>query len=182
MNPPGHRRALPVVWSLDDARAFLDAVAGDSLEAVHVLAIATLIRIGEVLGIHCEDVDGAGDVIHVRHAFQTQRDRGLVVVELKTQTSRQTVPVPPFAIEALREYVDGWGRSQGLVFTTRSGRPISPRDVVRDFHEALERAGLPRIRSHDLRHYCAPLHLNASAIHAPSLTNAGPPCRVHQEP
>ncbi len=44
-----------------------------------------------------------------------------------------------------------------LVFCTSNGTPISPRNLVRDFKVFLQRAKLPDIRFHDLRHSCASL-------------------------
>ena len=39
-----------------------------------------------------------------------------------------------------------------LLFTTSSGKPISPRNVLRHFHASLAKAGLPRVTFHSLRH------------------------------
>jgi integrase len=47
----------------------------------------------------------------------------------------------------------------GLVFTTTIGTPLDARNLVRHFHETLQRAGLPRKRFHDLRHTAASLLL-----------------------
>lgn len=45
-----------------------------------------------------------------------------------------------------------------LVFTTKIGTPLLPGNVrSRHFHEILEKAGLPKIRFHDLRHTYATL-------------------------
>ena len=51
------------------------------------------------------------------------------------------------------------GKDEGLLFTTSSGKPVSPRNLLRHFHQALDRAGLPKIRFHDLRHTAATLLL-----------------------
>ena len=45
------------------------------------------------------------------------------------------------------------------MFTTAIGTPLEPRNVTRHFHNALEKAGLPRQRFYDLRHTCASLLL-----------------------
>ncbi len=51
-------------------------------------------------------------------------------------------------------------QDHGLVFSQRSGRPEHAHNIVRrDFHKVLERAKLPRIRFHDLRHCQATLLL-----------------------
>ena len=44
-------------------------------------------------------------------------------------------------------------------FTTPSGRPLDSRNVTQDFQAALARAGLPRVRFHDLRHSAATILL-----------------------
>jgi integrase len=61
-------------------------------------------------------------------------------------------------------------QEHGLVFTTRYGTPISPRNLVRSFKALLQRAGLPDMRFHDLRHSCASL-----------LAAQGVPARVAME-
>lgn len=43
------------------------------------------------------------------------------------------------------------------VFTTRTGRPIEPRNLSRPFERITADAKLPRIRLHDTRHGCATL-------------------------
>ena len=49
------------------------------------------------------------------------------------------------------------------VFATRKGTPLDAQNVVnRCFKPLLERAGLPPIRWHDLRHTCATLLLGRS--------------------
>ncbi|BBC32836.1 hypothetical protein SGFS_041300 [Streptomyces graminofaciens] len=52
----------------------------------------------------------------------------------------------------------GW-RDSGLVFTTPAGRPLDPANLTRRFCTFLDRAGLRRIRFHDLRHSTATLLL-----------------------
>ena len=52
-------------------------------------------------------------------------------------------------------YQDG-----GLIFATKVGTPVNPPNLRnRSFAPLLARAGLPRVRFHDLRHTCATLLL-----------------------
>jgi len=51
------------------------------------------------------------------------------------------------------------GNSEGLVFTTATGKPISGRNITRHFHRSLERAELQRMPFQDLRHTAATLLL-----------------------
>jgi integrase len=50
-------------------------------------------------------------------------------------------------------------QENGLVFTSRTGRPLDGVNVTRDFKRMLKRAGLPVRRFHDLRHTTASLLL-----------------------
>ena len=45
----------------------------------------------------------------------------------------------------------------GYVFTSPIGTPLDARNVIRRFHTALERAELPSMRWHELRHSAASL-------------------------
>jgi integrase len=45
----------------------------------------------------------------------------------------------------------------GLVFTTKTGRPIEPRNLVRSFTRICDDNGIRRIRLHALRHTAASL-------------------------
>lgn len=47
-----------------------------------------------------------------------------------------------------------------MIFSTRIGTPIHPRNPVRAFKLLLQDAGLPPIRFHDLRHTATSLMLN----------------------
>ncbi|WP_405812655.1 MULTISPECIES: tyrosine-type recombinase/integrase [unclassified Streptomyces] len=52
-----------------------------------------------------------------------------------------------------------WSVTCGLVFATQTGGPLDPASLTRRFRSFLERAGLRRIRFHDLRHSTATLLL-----------------------
>jgi integrase len=57
-----------------------------------------------------------------------------------------------------RQLASGFASPESFVFTTRTGSPLGHRNVARQaLDPALERAGLPSMRWHDLRHTCASL-------------------------
>ena len=87
--------------------------------------------------------------------------------ETKTDDSTRKVALPQPCIRALRRHRaqqaadrlgagDRWTDSD-LAFTTRKGTPIEPRNINRTFDALVKRAGVQRIRFHDLRHSCATL-------------------------
>jgi len=151
------------------ARHVLGLVAEDRLRAVYVLALMLGLRKGELLGLRWVDVDIEGAELHVRQA--SQRVAGeLHFAAPKTRRSRRSLPLPPLVVDALKEHRDrqaaecavggkAWKES-GLVFTTAHGTPIEPRNLNRHWYGVRQRAGLPGVRLHDLRHTCVTLLLD----------------------
>jgi integrase len=156
--------------SPDEARRLLETAEGDRLEALYVLAIHTGMRQGELLGLKWENVDLAANAIRVRHSLLRTKGR-VILGEPKTKKSRRTVHLTGAASRALEEHLErqlkvmerlgDLYRDQGLVFTTEVGTPINPSNLrKRSFAPLLQKAGLPRLRFHDLRHTCATLLLS----------------------
>lgn len=161
VDAPSPKRKAPETLNVEQVGKLLDTVQNHRWYPVYVLAIYCGFRIGEVLGIHFEDIDLESGIIHVRHAVQTLKGKGIVVTEPKTENSRRPITVPSFALGILRSHMESQKSNQGLIFTTSTGKPVSPRNLVRHFKSALKEAGLPNIRFHDLRHTSATLLLSA---------------------
>lgn len=159
VDAPVVKRKAPTVWNVDQAKKFLEHVKPHRFYPIYVLALATGMREGEVLGVHYEDIQWDMGTLHVRHAVQYLVGRGVVLSEPKTDKAKRTIKVPEFAMQVLREHVERENVNQGFLFTTRNQTPFSPRNVLRHFYEATEEVGLPRIRFHDLRHTTATLLL-----------------------
>jgi integrase len=148
----------------DEAHTLLEASAEDRLHALYVTALATGLRQGELLGLRWEDVDLETRRLHVRHALARVQGK-LVLLEPKTERSRRTLVLPEIAVTGLRAHrtrqrmerlVAGsrW-QETGYVFTTTRGSPLDAATVTRAFQAALQRAGLPHCRFHDMRHTAA---------------------------
>jgi integrase len=156
--------------SPDEARKLVEAARGDKLEALYVLAMHTGMRQGELLALKWEEVDLNEGVIRIRRTLVRSGGR-IALGEPKTKGSRRPVHLTGAAVEALRTHLD-WQledierlgdlyRDHGLVFTSEVGTLINPTNLRRrSFAPLLERAGLTRIRFHDLRHTCATLLLS----------------------
>ncbi|MDT5330540.1 MAG: hypothetical protein QOF31_1837 [Mycobacterium sp.] len=84
---------------------------------------------------------------------------------MKTESSAAAVPLPEELVTILRRHrLDQLGDTQvargntlGLVFTTKNGTRLAPRNINRAFETLCRRAGVRTIRLHDLRHSCATL-------------------------
>ena len=102
--------------------------------------------------------------MHVRQTLQRTRE-GLRFLPPKTEKSQRVIVLPPPLVEALKAHRkrqiaerlaagERW-REHHLVFTTTIGTPIEPRNLNRSFDALCRKAGVPKIRLHDLRHTCA---------------------------
>jgi integrase len=113
-----------------------------------------------------EDIDFAARVLRVTFALQAVQGK-LQLVKPKTARSDRTLQLPATLVAVLKAHRlrqledrllagDRW-QEYGLVFTTRVGTPIHPRNLMRSFYALLKRAELPPMRFHDLWHSCASL-------------------------
>lgn len=157
----------------EQTRMFLDTVHGDHWEAFYVLAISSGMREGEMLGLHWSDVDLERRFLQVRYTMSYVSGEGFSLRQPKTKRSRRRIDLSPHVVEVLREHrirqkehrlkMGGhWDEASfpDLVFPNEVGRPMSAGNLLRrSFLPLLDKAGLPRIRIHDLRHTAATLML-----------------------
>ena len=145
----------------------LPALKGHRLHVAFLLLFMTGLRRAEVAGLRWQDIDGQGEVMHIRQALVRVKHHAigrtsLVFQEPKTEHSRRTIPLPELCLAALRHHraqqaeerlMLGQGYTDhGLVFCRADGNPIDPSTLDRAFSQALKRAGLPAMRLHDARH------------------------------
>jgi len=166
---PGWERERITPWTAVEARAFLDVAKDDPLYPAFMLLLLYGLRRGEVLALRWRDIDQADGEIRVRQ--QIQRNNGeLRIGPVKTAAARRDLPLLRIAQDVLdiRSQAQAADRAElgrawqdtGLVFTTRTGRPIEPRNVVRSFHRICTAHGLRVIKVHHLRHTTATLLKN----------------------
>lgn len=173
--PPRATRPAVRVLDADDCRRLLDAVAGDELEALYVLAVTTGARLGELLGLRWIDVDLASARLAIRQALVRTGGKWSLD-EPKTDQSRRSVALSRRAAKALQTHRIRQQRCRlaagpawtdhDLLFTDDWGEPLYGAHITeRHFKPLLRRAGLPVVRFHDLRHSAATLML-ARGVHA----------------
>jgi integrase len=150
---PGADVAKPL--TLDEARALLAATREDRLHALWRLAIVTGLRLGELLGLAWDDVDGA--TLTVRHQLQ-RLDRRWVLAPPKASRSLTRIALDAETAAILDEHrramaaerTPDW-QYHGLVFVTEKGLPFHNTEIRRHFAEACKAAKIPPRRFHDMR-------------------------------
>ena len=130
------------------AKAFLAACEGHRYEALFTVALAVGLRLGEGLGLRWTDVDLDKGAMTIRQQLQrvavppmpdeTTGKSALRLVPVKTRHGERRIPLPAFAVTALRAHrktqaetrlkAETW-HDGGFVFTRRMGdrstRPAS---------------------------------------------------------
>ena len=146
-------KTLPV----EQLQSFLRESKDSGVFELYYLELATGLRRGELLGLKWEDIDLERGDLRVKR--QIARINGEVVeAPLKTKNAYRTLPLAADTIDVLEAQRKKAGDSP-WVFPGPTGGPISPDSVLHMLHRVLKRAGLPRVRFHDLRHTFATLAL-----------------------
>jgi integrase len=162
--------------SPDQANQFLEAIAGDRLEALYALALTCGAREGELLALKWADVhlDDPDPWLHVRATLHYLHGQ-FTFDPPKSKRGERDILLHPLAIAALSAHRTRqkeerlqqgarWNDAveyRDLVFTNGVGRPIEASNFLkRWYYPLLEKAGLPRVTFHALRHSAASLLLN----------------------
>lgn len=171
VSAPRPTRKEMQVLSQEQVETLFAANREDRLYALWVTLATAGLRIGEALGLRWSDVDFTSRQVAIQRALQHRAPTGYQFVEPKTARSRRTVVFPASTIQALQEHrrrqvaerlqVGSIWENGDLVFCNEIGQPLNASSTVTGaFQRALVRAGLPRIRIHDMRHTAATLLLS----------------------
>lgn len=146
-------KTLPV----EQLTSFLREAKESGVFELYYIELATGLRRGELLGLKWEDIDLVQGSLRVQR--QIARINGEVIeAPLKTKNAYRTLPLSADAMGVLQEQKKKSGNSP-YVFPSPAGGPISPDSVLHMLHRVLKRAGLSKVRFHDLRHTFATLTL-----------------------
>jgi integrase len=165
---PPARKHKRKSWTTDEARRFLESARTDKdpFYAAYALILVLGLRKGEALGVGWEEINLEHGELTV--GWQLQRiGKRLLRRQTKTDTSDATLPLPSLCLTALRhrhkdqqvaqrESGAAW-QPTPLVFTTRYGTPIEPRNFNRYWDRRCNAAGIRRITVHDARRTCGSL-------------------------
>src|SRR5215469_11834621 len=151
--------------TLEQAKKLLEGIRGHRLEAVLMMAVITGMRKGEIIALRWSDIDLDRHILRVLHTVDYIPGYGYVENEPKTQAGKRTIDLPEFFIDMLKHHrakqverrlkVGEVWENRDLVFPDLTGGYLNPIHVLRMFKKILERAGLPDMPFHDLRHSAA---------------------------
>jgi integrase len=156
------------IWGMEQIRSFLIVSKKDRLFGIFYLAVMTGLRQGELLGLRWSDIHFKDRTLSI---YQTLEHSGKRIKEgAKTKSSIRSVSLSPSTMEVLyehkiqqeneRERLGMTYKEHNLVFCTQTGLPLNPRNLLRSFDRLIEKANIPKIRFHDLRHIHASLMIS----------------------
>ncbi len=165
--PVYHRKPI-TPWTADQVTQFLATARDHRWFGAYVFLVTYGLRRGEVLGLRWRDIDLEASRLTV--AAQLQRvGNELQTVDVKTEAGHRVLPIIPLiravlleqqALQNEQHWPELSDDLNDLVFRSSTGTPIEPKNLVRDFHQLREDAGLPRITVHHTRHIAATLLKN----------------------
>ncbi len=155
-------------FTLEQARILLKESQGQRLGVFIALALTTGMRHGEILALRWDDINVEQGTIYIhRTVSRLEAPYRFIEGDPKTKAGVRTVPLLPVMHEILEQHCikqnevrlkagDLW-QEKNLVFCTRHGGFLRSGDMRDAFHRLLEKAGLPDMHIHDLRHTASTL-------------------------
>ena len=152
-SPPSIHKTPKQIWSLEEAKTFLEICERENTLIPFLLAIFTGMRRGEILALRWKNVDLDKGVIHVEESLARTKTNGLFAKEVKTSHSRRDVYLSDSIREALAKYREHQKSNKlGLVIASKAGGYLEPRNLIRKFKALTKKANVPDIPFHNLRH------------------------------
>ncbi len=158
---PHNSESKAQAFTVEQVHTLLHAAKGHELEAMIVLLLDTGMRHGEVNALRWDDLDLEKKTVFI-HRTVSRLKQGQVEGETKTESSERTITLSASVVPVLKAHrakqnerklrLGGSWHDLNLVFPSSVGTHFEKSNMRRRFHSLLDKAGLPCIRIHDLRH------------------------------
>ena len=170
---PRKQKYVASFYNEQELETLFAAVKGKPIELAVILGAFYGLRRSEAVGLRWDAIDYERKTLTIKHTVtQVNVDGKQTIVDkerTKTKSSYRTLPlVAPFEklLHELKAEQEEHRRVCGnayctefldYIYVNEIGERIKPNFITQNFPLVLEKAGLRRIRYHDLRHSCASL-------------------------
>jgi integrase len=157
-----------LVFTPQEAKRFAELAQSHDDGALWMMALTTGARQSELLGLTWDNVDLESCHFTIRRTLQHVSGRWVELAP-KTRRSARTIPLSRMACEALRHQKAAMAQQRlhagekwtpvfgDLCFAGAYGLPLDGTAITKRLAKALQAAGLPPLRFHDLRHSASSL-------------------------
>jgi len=122
------------------------AAAKGPYKVLFALAFATGMRIGELLGLHVEDVDLTNSLVFVRRSTYRLQE-----VTPKSKAGYREIDVDCATIETVKQHIGS--RTSGRLFQTKNGTPLVANNINRHILKPIcKKVEIPIGTTHAFRH------------------------------
>jgi integrase len=160
-----------VTWTAAEVDRFLAATVTHRWAVAFRINVLYGLRRSELLALKWDDLDTTKNTLRIDESLVATNE-GAAWSNAKNERSRRTIPIDEDTMkcfakrraeQAAEHLAAGseWDATE-LIITTRSGGLVLPRSYDRALALIIDKAGLPRLTSHGLRHTAA-THMVASA-------------------
>lgn len=166
--PKGKKHKFQV-WNEQQIQQFLAEAEGDQFYVIFELALSTGLRQSEILGAPRAEFNLENQTLGVRQAYTLSREGGHALSDTKNDSSIRSVALFPHSARLIASHIAlqqrerarleplGLYHDSGLIFQTGTGRPVSARNVMRNYYKIIARIQqddpeFPKIRFQDFRH------------------------------
>ena len=144
----------------EEIGAFLEETKNSGCYEFYYLELATGMRLGEICALEWTDLDVENKTISVNKSVRKINGQ-LIITTPKTKSSNRTIRINDDLVDLLLAMKERQIESKYIFPSPDTGEIRDTSAVTRRLHRIQERAGLPKIRFHDLRHTFATLTLEA---------------------
>jgi integrase len=169
---PKYSRKPITPWSPEQVRRFMEVAQNHRWYIGYLFLFNYGMRRGEVIGLRWSDIDFAGNAFYVRQ--QILRVQGpLIACDVKTAAGQRKLPLSSFMKDVLLARAREIGidpnecyrtniafNKENLIMTSKTGNAVEPSNFKRAFYILAQKAGLPKITVHTVRHTTATLLKN----------------------
>lgn len=155
------------IFDNEQIAVFLDALDDERLDykVAYQLALFCGLRRSEILGLQEKHINVPFRCVTVEQSRHNVKGSDYVQTT-KTESSHRTIAVPDFVMENIIELLDVHNSFQykhtDYLIQNGFGQPMTPSALTTQIYRIEERAGLPQVSLHDLRHTFASMLNNAN--------------------
>ena len=144
----------------EELGAFLEETKRCGCYEFYYLELSTGMRLGEICALEWTDLDVNKKTISVNKSARKLNGE-IIITTPKTKSSNRTIRINDDLVDLLLAMKERQIESKYIFPSPDTGGIRDMPAVTRRLHRIQDRAGLPRIRFHDLRHTFATLTLEA---------------------